>query len=113
MVPVKDAGQIFSERLASAKRKRAEVVQATMAQGAADAEKAFPKIVKEIESSAASGDCICTESVCGIARGKWSDDVIGLYCKGYQDRLAELVNDTAFSIEIKITENWCAVRIQW
>ena len=84
-----------------------------MAQGAKDAEKAFPNIVKEIESSATTGEFWCLGSACGIDRHKWTDDLVVYYCKGYQDRIGQLLINSDFNVEISIKETACAMSIKW
>ena len=109
IIPVKDPGQVFSERLGKAKKQRDKVVQGAIAQGAKDAEEAFPDIVKEIERCATSGEFWSLGSKCGIDSRKWPDDLVVFYCKGYQDRIVQLLNNGDFSIEITIKkEAGCA-----
>jgi hypothetical protein len=116
VIPVEDPGQVFSERLAKVKKQRDKVVQGATAQGAKDAEEAFPHIVKEIERCATSGEFWCLGSDCGIDRREWTDDLVAYYCKGYQDRFAQLLNNSNnsnFTVEITIKEAACAMSIKW
>lgn len=113
VVAVADPGQVFAGRLAKAKKQRENVVQGAIAQGGKDAEEAFPDIVKKIERSATTGEFWCLGSDIGIDRRKWSDDLVVYYCKGYEDQIVQLLNNSGFSVEFSNKETACAMTIKW
>jgi hypothetical protein len=103
VIPV-DPSKIFSENLANAKKTRAEAVQRAMADGAGDAEIAFPDIVREIEGSAKKGWCQRQVRV-KFERIAMMNNTIDCYLAGYKDRLAHLANNSGFSFEFRDKES--------